>query len=78
MKTYGLSDMLSKNTEIDALLKEVSCELGVGHIPATTRLMLATVQTVLVLDSVNKRAEVLGSFKAGPVNADIQDKFKDL
>jgi len=78
LRTYGLSDMLSKNAEIDSLLKEVSCELGVGHIPATTRLMLATLQTVFVLDSVNKRAEVLGTFKAGPVNADIQDKFKDL
>ena len=78
MKTYGLSDLLSKNAEIDAILKEIACELGVGHIPATTRLALATLQTVFVLDSVNKRAEVLGTFKGSAVNAEIADKFKDL
>ena len=78
MKTYGLSDLLAKNPEIDAILREISCELGVEHIPATTRLALATLQTVFVLDSVNKRAEVLGSFKADAVKEDVREKFNDL
>ena len=78
MKTYGLADLLSKNAEIDSILKEIQCELGVGTIPPGHRLMLATISTVFVLDSVNKRAEVLGSFKKKPVNENISSKYSDL
>ena len=78
MKTYGLADLLSKNAEIDSILKEIQCELGVGTIPPGHRLMLATISTVFVLDSVNKRAEVLGSFKQEPVNETISSKYSDL
>ena len=78
MKTYGLADLLSKIAEIDSILKEIQCELGVGTIPPGHRLMLATISTVFVLDSVNKRAEVLGSFKKEPVNENISSKYSDL
>ena len=78
MKTYGLADLLSKNAEIDSILKEIQCELGVGTIPPGHRLLLATISTVFVLDSVNKRAEVLGSFKQEPVNETISSKYSDL
>ena len=78
MKTYGLSDLLAKNAEVDNILKELQCEMGIGSIPPAHRLALATISTCFVLDSVNKRAEVLGTFKQGAVNADIQTKFKDL
>ena len=78
MKTYGLSDLLSKNKEIDSILLELNCELGVGHLPAHVRLLMATVSTVFVLDSVNKRAEVLGNFKKEAVNSEITSKYGDL
>ena len=78
MKTYGLSDLLSKNAEIDAILKELQCEIGIGNLPAHTRLALATISTVFVLDSVNKRAEVLSAFKGEVVNESISNKYGDL
>ena len=78
MKTYGLADLLSKNAEIDSILKEIQCELGVGTIPPMHRLALATISTVFVLDSVNKRAEVLGNFKKENTNPDVQMKYSDL
>ena len=78
MKTYGLADLLAKNQEVDSILKELQCELGIGTIPPAHRLALATISTVFVLDSVNKRAEVLGHFTAGPVKPDLETKFKDL
>jgi hypothetical protein len=78
MKTYGLADLLSKNSEVDDLLKEVSCEMGVGHVPATTRLALATLRAVFVLDSMNKRAELLGAFKKEEVNVGIKNKYSDI
>ena len=78
MKTYGLADLLSKNAEIDSILKEIQCELGVGTIPPMHRLALATISTVFVLDSVNKRAEVLGNFKKEPVAENISNKYSDL
>ena len=78
VKSYGLTDLLSKSAEIDGLIKEVSCEMGVGHVPATTRLLLATMQTVFVLDSVNRRAELLGNFKQEPIAETISSKYSDL
>ena len=78
MKTYGLSDLLSKNAEIDAILKEIQCEIGIGNLPAHTRLALATISTVFVLDSVNKRAEVLSAFKGEVVADSITAKYGDL
>ena len=78
MKTYGLADLLSKNAEIDSILREIQCELGVGTIPPAHRLMLATISTVFVLDSVNKRAEVLGNFKQEPIAENISSKYSDL
>ena len=78
MKTYGLADLLSKNAEVDSVLKEIQCELGVGTIPPAHRLMLATISTVFVLDSVNKRAELLGNFKQEPIAENISSKYSDL
>ena len=78
MKTYGLSDLLSKSKEIDDILKEIQCELGVGNLPAPARLAMATLSTVFVLDSINKRAEVLSTFKREAVNESITSKYGDL
>ena len=78
MKTYGLSDLLSKSKEIDDILKEIQCELGVGNLPAPARLAMATISSVFVLDSINKRAEVLGNFKKEAVNESISSKYGDL
>ena len=78
MKTYGLADLLSKNAEVDSILREIQCELGVGTIPPAHRLMLATISTVFVLDSVNKRAELLGNFKQEPIAENISSKYSDL
>ena len=78
MRTYGLCDLLSKNSEIDSILKELQCEAGVGHIPPHIRLGLATISTVFVLDSVNRRSEILGNFKKESVNETIANKYGDL
>ena len=78
MKTYGLADLLSKNAEIDSILKEIQCEIGIGNLPAHARLAMATISTVFVLDSVNKRAEVLSAFKNESVAESITSKYGDL
>ena len=78
IKSYGITQILSQSAEIDSLLKEIACECGIGHIPATTRLALATLQTIFVLDSTNRRAEALAGFKAEPVNVELKGKYSDL
>ena len=78
VKAYGLTEILSRSAEIDGLLKEVSCEMGIGHIPAHTRLAVATVQAVFVLDSANKKAEALAGFKSTAVNGELQNKYGDI
>ena len=77
-KTYGLTDILAQSAEIDGLLKECACELGVGHIPAHIRLAMATTQAVLVLDSTNRRAEALAGFKSAPVTPELKSRYGDL
>ena len=78
VKAYGLTEVLSRSAEIDGLLKEVACEIGMGHIPATTRLAIATLQTVFVLDSANKKAEALAGFKSTAVNGDLKNRYADI
>ena len=78
MKTYGLTDLISKSSEIDSILKEVAAEMGIGAVPPAHRLALATIGAVLQLDSANRKAAVLASFKAEPVNEAINLKFGDL
>ena len=78
MKTYGLADLLSRNSEIDSILKELQAELGVGNIPPAHRLALATLSTVFVLDSSNRKAETLAGFKTSPVNVELKNRYGDL
>ena len=78
VKAYGLTEILSRSAEIDGLLKEVACELGVGHIPAHTRLLIATLQTVFVLDSANKKSEVVSGFKTASVAVELKNKYADI
>ena len=77
MKTYGLTDLISKSAEIDSILKEVAAEMGIGAVPPAHRLALATIGAVLQLDSANRKAAVLAGFKAEPVNEAINLKFGD-
>ena len=78
MKTYGLADLLSRNSEIDSILKELQAEMGVGNIPPAHRLALATLSTVFVLDSSNRKAETLAGFKTSPVNVELKNRYGDL
>ena len=79
LKVYGLSDLLSRSAEVDSILKEIQCELPVlGHIGPGHRLALATFGAALALDSANRKAEVLGQFKAAPVNEAVSQKYGDL
>ena len=78
MKTYGLADLLSRNTEIESILKELQAEMGVGNIPPAHRLALATLSTVFVLDSSNRKAETLAGFKTSPVNVELKNRYGDL
>ena len=78
MRTYGLTDLLSKSAEIDSILKEVAAEMGVGAVPPTHRLALATIGAVLQLDSANKKAEVLAGFQKSAVNENIPLKYEGL
>ena len=78
MKTYGLTQLISQNAEIDSILKEVAAEMGIGAVPPAHRLALATIGAVLALDSAQRRTEVLAGFKKEPVHDDIHMKYKDL
>lgn len=78
VKSYGLTEILSRSAEVDNLLKEVACEIGIGHVPAHVRLALATVQTVVVLDSSNRKAEALAGFKKEAVNPELKSRYGDL
>ena len=79
LRVYGLSDLLSRSAEVDSILKEIQCELPVlGHIGPGHRLALATFGAALALDSANRKAEVLGQFKAAPVNEAVSQKYEDL
>ena len=78
-KVYGLSDMLSRSAEVDSILKEIQCELPLlGRIGPGHRLALATFGAALALDSANRKAEVLGQFKAAPVGEGVSQKYGDL
>ena len=78
MRSYGLTQILSQSAEVDGLLKEITCEMHIPHIPAHVRLMMATFQTVFVLDSANKRAEALAGFTKAAVNPELKERFKDI
>ena len=78
MKTYGLADLLSKNAEIDEILKELQAEMGVGSIPPAQRLALATMSMVFVLDSANRKSEALAGFKKENVNVQLKERYNDL
>ena len=78
MKTYGLTDLISKSSEIDSILKEVAAEMGIGAVPPAHRLALATIGAVLQLDSANRKAAVLAGFKSEQVNGNIHMKYEDL
>ena len=78
MKTYGLTELISKSSEIDSILKECAAEMGIGAVPPGHRLALATVGAVLQLDSANRRNEVLAGFKKEAINETIPLKYDDL
>ena len=78
VRSYGLTQILSQSAEIDGLLKECSCELGIGFVPAHVRLAMATLQAVVVLDSANRKAEALAGFKNEPVQVELKAKYADI
>ena len=78
MKTYGLTQLCAQNAEINSILTELQCEIGLGRVPPGPRLALATIGACLALDSAQRKAAVLGDFKKAELNPEIANKFGDL
>jgi hypothetical protein len=79
MKLYGLADLLSKSPEVDQILKELECEYHItGSLKPEQRLLLVTASTSLVVDSLNRRSELLNKFGKDKVNEGLQAQFSDL
>ena len=78
LKCYGLADMLGKSAEVDNILKEMEAEIGIKYISPWKRLAFITCTTAVVLDGMNRRAEVLAGFKAETVAPEIAKNYADL
>ena len=78
MKTYGLTQLVSQNAEINSILLELQAEIGIGHVPPGHRLAIATIGACIALDSAQRKAEILAGFKKEQVNPDLSAKFGDL
>ena len=78
LRCYGLSDALGKSVEVADLLKEIEAEVGIKYISPWKRLAFITVTTAVVLDGMNRRAELLATYKSEPVNQVLDEKYKDL
>ena len=63
MKLYGLADMLSKNDEVDNIIKELHCEHMSGlKMKPEHRLLLITISSAMVVNGINKWSELLNEF----------------
>ena len=78
LRCYGLADALGKRVEVADLLKEIEAEVGIKYISPWKRLAFITVSTAVVLDGMNRRAELLATYKAEPVSPVLDEKYKDL
>ena len=79
MKLYGLSDALSKNEEVDNILKEIECEyINMKSLKPEHRLLLVTASSAMVINAMNKRSEILQEFGNTKVSSTTIEEFNDL
>ena len=78
LRCYGLSDALGKSAEVSDLLKEIEAEVGIKYVSPWKRLAFITVTTAVVLDGLNRRAELLATYKQEAVNPVLDERYKDL
>ena len=78
LRCYGLADALGKSVEVADLLKEIEAEVGIKYISPWKRLAFITVSTAVVLDGMNRRAELLAQYKSEAVSPVLDEKYKDL
>ena len=78
LRCYGLADALGKSNEVSDLLKEIEAEVGIKYVSPWKRLAFITVTTAVVLDGMNRRAEVLATYKQEAVNPVLDERYKDL
>ena len=78
LRCYGLADALGKSVEVADLLKEIEAECGLRYVSPWKRLAFVTVTTAVVLDGMNRRAELLAQYKSEAVSPVLDEKYKDL
>ena len=78
LRCYGLADALGKSAEVSDLLKEIEAEVGIKYVSPWKRLAFITVTTAVVLDGLNRRAELLATYKQEAVNPVLDERYKDL
>ena len=78
-KLHGLADLLSKNPEVDMILKEIEAEHGItGSLKPEQRLLVATLGAAIAVDQLNRRSEILNAFTKTEVDPGIKGAFSDL
>ena len=78
-KLHGLADLLSKNPEVDMILKEIEAEHGItGSLKPEQRLLVATLGAAIAVDQLNRRSELLNAFTKTTVDPGIKGAFSDL
>ena len=78
LRCYGLADALGKSAEVADLLRELEAEIGIKYVSPWKRLAFITVTTAVVLDGMNRRSELLATYKSEPVSPVLDEKYKDL
>ena len=64
--------------KVSDLLKEIEAEVGIKYVSPWKRLAFITVTTAVVLDGMNRRAELLATYKQEAVNPVLDERYKDL
>ena len=78
-KLHALADLLSKNPEVDMILKEIEAEHGItGSLKPEQRLLVATLGAAIAVDQLNRRSEILNAFTKTEVDPGIKGAFSDL
>lgn len=77
-KLDGLADLLARSTEVDEVLKEISCELNISYISPMKKLAFITLSSAYVLHTLNSKSQVFKEFGEEKVKPEVLDGFKDL
>lgn len=79
MNLQGLSTVLSENDAIRETLDELSIKYDVLHYTKPEiRLAYLTLQSIMAINSINKKNMKISSVLSEPVKKEVVDEFKDL